>query len=159
MRDSWRHLPAPARAVAVAGSAAVAAAQHRDAGAFATAVDDLAALDADQVGLVLGAVVLLVLEDLHPDGLDGDDVRDALDRCVRTASQWQSDVDPLVVLVVLAGALGVHDRDDEAPPPAPQVLARHAALLLAELLAGQRRSLDDYLARAFREIHRGEHMD
>jgi hypothetical protein len=159
MSSSWRHLPAPARAIAVAASDAVTAAQQRDVDAFATAVTELATLDAEHIGLVLGAVVRLLLEDLHPDGLDGDDVRAVLEQCVRTASPWQSDVDPHVVLVVLAGALGVHDRDEEAPPPAPRSLAQHAALLLAALLSAKRRSLADYLTRAFREIQRGEQND
>jgi hypothetical protein len=157
MSGTWRHLPAPARAVAVASSDAVAAALLRDVDAFAAALTQLAANE--QAGLVLGAVVRLLLEDLHPDGLDGDDVRDALEQCVRAASQWQSDVDPHVVLVVLASALGVHDRDEEAPSPGPHTLARHAALLLAQLLPLQRRSLADYLTRAFSEIQRGEVND
>lgn len=159
MSESWQSLPAPARTIAVAGSAAVAAARARDRDAFSEAVDDLAVIDPDQVSLVLGSAVRLLLEDLHPDGLDGDDVREALDRSVRAASQWQPDVDPHVVLVVLAGALGVHERDEEAPPPGAATLARHAALLLADLLAVRGRPFAEYLSRAFAEIERSQLQD
>ena len=74
MTQNWRRLPAPARPSSVA---------------------ELAALDAAQVGLILGTTVRIVLEDTHPDGVDGDDVRAIVERCAR---------------------------------------ARHAALLLADLL-------------------------
>ncbi|HLL67310.1 MAG TPA: hypothetical protein VK453_16620 [Micromonosporaceae bacterium] len=159
MSDSWRSLPAPARAVAVAASSVVAAARARDNDLFAEAVGDLAVLDPERVSLVLGAAVRLLLEDLHPDGLDGDDVRDALERTVRAAGQWQPEVDPHVVLIVLAGALGVHDRDEEAAPPSAESLARHAALLLAELLGERGRPFADYLTRAFAEIERAQLND
>lgn len=136
MSESWRHLPPPARPIAAAATAAVGAARARDAAALDEAVGDLAALDAAQTGLILGVAVRLLLEDGHPDGLDGDAVRDVLERSVRSAMTWQSEVDPHVVLLLLAGALGVSEEDG-APPPKPEVLARHAALLLADL-AGPR---------------------
>lgn len=154
MDGAWRQLPAAARAVAVATSHAVAAAQQRDADAFAGAVDELAALDAGQVSVVLGGTVRLLLEDLHPDGLDGDDVRGVLERCVASAAPWQPAVDPHVVLVVLAGALGVQDPDEQSPSPGPASLARHATLLIAGLLAERRRPLTGYLTGALSEIER-----
>ncbi|HEV8175179.1 MAG TPA: hypothetical protein VGP91_16185 [Actinoplanes sp.] len=132
MTQSWRHLPAPARPIAAAAVAAVSAARQRDDEALAEAARDLAVLDPALVGLIVGTAVRLLLEDTHPEGLDGDDIRNVLERCVRSAAQWQPDVDPHVVLILLAGALGVHD-DGEAPPE-PDVLARHAALLMADLL-------------------------
>jgi hypothetical protein len=133
MTHSWRHLPAPARPVAAAALAAVTAARQRDDEALAEAVGDLAALDSALVGLIVGTAVRLLLEDTHPGGLDGDDVRNVLERCVRSAVEWQPDVDPHVVLILLAGAFGVHDDDGE-PPPKPDVLACHAAVLMADLL-------------------------
>jgi hypothetical protein len=165
MNGTWRHLPAPARAIAVAATDAVAAAQARDEEGFAEAVASLAALEPAQTGLVLGATVRLLLEDEHPDGLDGDDIRDILDRCVVSAKQWQPAVDQLVLLVLLAGALGIQDDDTESPPPTPEALARHAALLLAELLSEKRpddsahHSLEAYLTKAFAEIQRAETQD
>jgi hypothetical protein len=156
MTDMWRHLPAPARPVAAATDAAVAAARARDAEALDDAVGDLAALDAARVGLILGTTVRLLLEERHPDGLTGDDVRAVLTSCVTAAAQWQPDVDPHVVLVLLAGALGVHD-DDGTPPPPPGRLARHAALLLADQLDG--RPPRHFLDRALTEIEQTQLND
>ena len=156
----WRHLPAPARAIANTVTWAVDAAQARDPGAFDEAATQLAALEPERVGLVLGAVVRSLLEELHPDGLDGDDVRAVLDRCVRAAAEWQRDVDPHVVAMLLTGALGVHqEADDKAARPGPGQLARHAPLLVADLLAAARRPLAGYLATAFAEIERAETVE
>jgi hypothetical protein len=149
MEQNWRHLPAPARPIAAAATAAVSAAQRRDAAEFDVAVTDLAALDAAQTGLVLGTAVRLLLEEAHPDGLDGDAVREVLQRSVREAAGWQPEVDPHVVLLLLAGALGVAEEDG-TPPPKPDVAARHAALLLADLLGP--RPLPPVLTAALFEI-------
>ncbi|WP_229404880.1 hypothetical protein [Micromonospora sp. NBRC 110038] len=166
MTTTWRHLPAPAREIARAATDAVAAARVRDTEAYDEAVDRLAG--ADRSGLVLGAVVRLLLEETHPDGLDGDDVRQVLESCVRGAASWRPDVDPHVVLVLLAGALGVYDPGDDPTPPDPAALARHAPLLLAHLLtadasegppAAPDRPLDGLLTAAFAEIRRTELND
>jgi hypothetical protein len=97
----------------------------------------------------LGTAVRLLLEQTHPDGLDGDTVRAVLEHCVRGARDWQPGVDPHVVLLLLAGALGVTEEDD-APPPQPEIIARHAALLLADLLGG--RAIGPVLTGALDEI-------
>jgi hypothetical protein len=157
MDTDWRFLPAPGRPIAAAASAAVAAAQDRDVDAFADAAAGLGALDPTQTGLVLGTVVRVLMEASHPDGLDGDDVRAVLERCVRSATAWQPEVDPHVVLVLLASALGVHDPDGETPAPTPDVLARHAALLIAELVGA--RPLARYVTLAFGEIERAQLND
>jgi hypothetical protein len=157
MSGQWRHLPAPARPIAAATSDAVAAARERNVQAFAGATSDLGALDPAQVGLVLGTVVRLLMEDLHPDGLDGDDVREVLSTCVRAATAWQPEVDPHVLLIVIAGALGVHEPDEQNPPPKPDVLARHAALLVADLVGT--RPVDGYLTLAADEIERTQLND
>ena len=156
MTATWRHLPAPARPIAAATTAAVTAAQAHDPAALTEAVADLAALDQAQVGLINGTAVRLLLEDSHPDGLDGDDVRTVLIRCVRAAATWAPEVDPHVLLFLLAGALGVHG-DDEEPPPRPEALARHAALLIADLLGP--RSVRSYLTHALGEIERAQLND
>jgi hypothetical protein len=156
MTSTWRHLPAAARPIAAATDAAVAAARVDDGEAFGKAVDDLAALDPVQVGLILGTAVRLLLEDLHPDGLDGDDVREALEHCVRWAAPWQDDIDPRVVLILLAGALGVLEDDGE-PQPKPEAVAANAALLLTDLLGP--RSAPDYLTAALQEIERSQLND
>lgn len=156
MTNDWRHLPAPARPIAAAADAAVAAATARDREALTEAVSVLAAQDPPQTGLILGTAVRLLLEDTHPDGLDGDDVRAVLEQCVRSAAEWQPDVDPHVVLLLLAGALGVLEDDGE-PPPKPDALARHAALLLASLL--RQRPMAGYLTAALAEIERAQLND
>jgi hypothetical protein len=155
MTATWRHLPAAARPIAAAADAAVAAVRDRDAETLTGAVGRLAALDPGQVALILGTAVRLLLEERHPDGLDGDDVRAVLESCVRGAAEWQPEVDPHVVLMLLAGALDVHD--DAEPPPKPDTLARHAALLLADQLGAT--PLPDLLTRALGEIERGQLND
>ena len=156
MEQNWRHLPPPARPIAAAATAAVTAAQSRDPAALDRAIDDLAALDPVQSGLILGVAVRLLLEDGHPDGLDGEAVRDVLERCVRSAAQWQPEVDPHVVLQLLAGALGVLE-DDGTPPPKPDVLARHTALLMADLLGS--RPVPPFLTAALADIERTQLND
>jgi hypothetical protein len=153
--NPWRHLPAPARPIAAATDAAVTAARAHDAAALTTAENALAAQDRIQTGLILGTAVRLLLEAAHPDGLDGDAVREVLERCVRSAVRWHPEVDPHVFLVLLAGALGVHD--DEEPPPQPDALARHAALLIADLLGS--RPLAEFLTGALDEIQRAQLND
>lgn len=156
MRMTWHHLPAPARAIALAASDAVAAAQEQHLDSFGVAVTALAATEGS--ALVLGAVVRQLLEDLHPDGLDSDDLRGIVDDCVR-ASQWQPAVDPYAMFVLLAGALGVHDQDEETPQPTRESLARHAPLLVTNLLTATGRPLAWYLTAAFVEIERAERHD
>jgi hypothetical protein len=157
LRVSWNSLPQPARAIAVAASAAVDAATRRDEEALDAAAFALAA--ADGSGLVLGMVVRLRLEELHPDGLDGDDARALLEGCVRSAAEWLPWVDPQVVVVLLASAWGVHDPGDQPGAPDAKDLARHGPLLVAHVMAGAPRPLADYLAGAFGEIRRGELND
>ena len=162
---SWRELPAPARVIAGTVTDAVSAAQDEDVAAFADATTRLAALDREQVGLVLGAVVRTLLEDLHPDGLGGDDVHDVLTACVRSASAWLPTVNPHALVVVLTGALGVHQSDEEVdpedrpPPLGPDEIARHAPLLVAELLGGSRRRLSGCLGSAFAAIAQAQIND
>ncbi|SCL14981.1 hypothetical protein GA0070624_0580 [Micromonospora rhizosphaerae] len=141
----------------MAATDAVAAARNRDAGAYEPAVDRLAG--ADRSGLVLGGVVRLLLEETHPDGLDGDDVRQVLERCVRGAAPWRPEVDPHVLLVLLASALGVYDPGADDAPPDPAEVARHAPLLVADLLAATGRPLEGYLTTAFAEVARTELHD
>jgi hypothetical protein len=159
MEQSWRHLPAPARPIAAAATEAVAAAHARDAEALDEAVAALAALDPAQSGLILGTAVRLLLEQGHPDGIDGDAVRDVLERCVRGAMTWQPEVDPQMILLLLAGALGV-TGEDGSPPAKPDVLARHAALLLADLAGrdGARPAAEVFTA-ALAEIQRAQLND
>ena len=153
----WNSLPPGARAIAVAAGNAVDAVAHRDAEALDAAALALAA--ADGSALVLGMVARLRMEELHPDGLDADDVRTVLQDCVRSAGEWVPWVDPHVVLVLLASALGVHDPDESGAEPGPKDLARHGPLLVEQLMIGATRPLRGYLVAAFAEIQRGELHD
>jgi hypothetical protein len=156
MDQTWRHLPAPARPIATAATAAIIAARGRDREALDDAVGELGALDPAATGLILGTAVRLLLEETNPDGLDGEAVRRVLERSVRSALDWQPEVDPHVVLLLLAGALGVAEEDGTAPPK-PDVLARHAALLLADLAA--ERPIQPVLTAALAEIERAQLND
>jgi hypothetical protein len=151
----------------------VAAAAQRDRDAFEPAAAELAALPAQQTGAVLAAIARTLLEEQHPDGLDGDDVRTIVERCVRAAAKWlpADALRPRTIVAVLANALGVHEAGltyDElgAPPdpdlekaPSPADFARHAPLVIADLLATAGRPLRPYLDAAFTEIARAETMD
>lgn len=145
-------LPAPARALDAAAREAVDAALGTDAEAFAAAAARLAALDPEAVRLVLGAVLRTQLEDLHPDGIDGDDLRAALAGCLRRCA-WCPDVDPAVLAVVLTGALGVHEDDPEGRH-APEPVARHAVLLVADLLGSAPGGFGPRLDAAWAELAR-----
>ncbi|MCO8272150.1 hypothetical protein M1L60_16270 [Actinoplanes sp. TRM 88003] len=135
MDHHWRHLPVSARPIASAATAAVLAAQARDDEAFTVAAGGLVALDPAPTGLILGTATRLLLEQAHPDGLDSDAVREVLAQCVRAAVPWHPATDPMVVLYLLAAALGV--LDEETPAPKPDELTSHAALLLAHLLGAR----------------------
>jgi hypothetical protein len=100
--------PSRVRALADCSAAAVAAAEAADRDEFLRSTDRLAGLDTEQVGLVMGAVLRSLLEDLHPDGLSGDDAQDVIVRCARAAAGWFPEVDVNALVLVLSGALGVH---------------------------------------------------
>jgi hypothetical protein len=168
---SWRE-SGPALAIGTAVSLAVAAAGARDRDAYEAAAAELAAMPVDQAGGVVAAIVRALLEEQHPDGLDGDDVRAVLERCVRGAAWLPAGASrPRTVVAVLATALGVHEaglnyEEPGAPPdpdrekaPTPAEFARHAPLVVADLLATAGRPLRPYLDAAFAEIARAEAMD
>lgn len=153
-----RDLPPAARAVAARVSAAVGAAGTADAEELRSAAADLEALDAAHVSVVLGAVTRMLLEEQHPDGVDGDDLRAVLDGCSRWALGWLPETDPEVLLVIVAGALGVHPEEaDGIARPKPAAIALHAPLLVAYLLGPKK--VDRYVTSAYAEIARAESMD
>jgi hypothetical protein len=159
MAAADNRLPEPARSIAVAAAQTVAAARIRDRAAFDDGVARLAALDRERIGRVLGGVVRMLLEETHQDGLTGDDARAVLEHCVRSAVVWWPEVDGAVLVVVLTGALGVHEPDEEAPPVGDRALAAHSTLLIADLLDGVGRPLAGYLDIAFGDIRRDEIME
>jgi hypothetical protein len=157
-------LPAAARAISAATTEAVAAAQAQDVNAFDEATGRLAAAEPEQVRVVLGVVVRALLEDLHPDGVSSDDLLELIKSCVRTSFGWYPAVDVQVLIVVLTGALGVHEPDTEPRRVTGLEVARHAPLFIAELLLApgsaahteDPRPLADYFTDAFLEISRAE---
>ena len=184
---SWRDLPGAPRAIGAAVTQAVDAATAGDREAYESAAAAVVALPAHQTGIVLGAVVRSLIEDQHPDGLDGDDIRAVLGDCLRATLPWlgAARVDVSVLIAVLASALGIHEAgvtyvdpnpaptvSDDLPseydgtppeatgrPPTPAEYAFHAPLLLADLLRRSAFGLSPYLDAAFTEIARGEQMD
>jgi len=107
---SWQSRGGPARTIGAAICRTVEQAQQRDLFEFQGTTNVLAELPAEQVGLVLGTVVRLLLEDRHVDGIDGDDIREVLNRCYLAAVSWLPpatiQIEPLVA--VLSSALGIH---------------------------------------------------
>ena len=156
MTTSWRQLPPVPRAIATAAVETVTAARSDDPVAFQQAASRLAALDREQVGLVLGAVVRSLLEDLHPGGLSGDDIQDVLARCVSASAACFPAVDANVLLVLLAGSLGIHPDEEDPRPVSALEMSSHAPLLIATLLGPSGRSFTAHLDAAFAEIARSE---
>lgn len=148
--------PRSVRVIAESVTAAVGAAQGGDGAGFADAVGRLSTVDPQRVAVVLGWVTRSLLEELHPDGMDGADLRAVLTDCATAAGAWESEVDPSVLLVVLTGALGLSDPDEQPVLP-PAAVARNATLLLTHLLG--ERSLTPYLDAAFAELERAETIE
>ncbi|BCJ37419.1 hypothetical protein Athai_49220 [Actinocatenispora thailandica] len=156
--SEWSDLPQPARGIAEATTAAVAAAGDTDAESYQLATARLAGQHAEQVGIVAGETVRLLLEERYPDGLTGDDLRAVLTGCAAAAG-WYPEFDPTVAMTLIAGALGVHEADGEPLPLAAAEVAGHGPLLIAELATGAPHPLGSYLRAALAEIARTETMD
>jgi hypothetical protein len=148
--------PAGARVIREAVTGGVTAARAGDATAFAAAVERVSGVDPARVAVLLGWAVRALLEDTHPDGMDGEDLRAALAGSARVAAGWESDVDPTALLVVLTGALGLSDPDEQ-PAIAPTAVARNA-LLLIDFLRGPRPFGPD-LDGALAELQRAETIE
>jgi hypothetical protein len=160
MTTSWQRLPPAPRAIATAAAETLTAAGSGDPVAFQQASARLAALDREQVGLVLGAVVRSLLEDLHPGGLSGDDVHDVLARCIGASAACFPAVDAKVLLVLLAGSLGIHPDEDDPQPVSALEMSSHAPLLISTLLGGvSGRPFIAHLDAAFTEIARSETVE
>jgi hypothetical protein len=177
-RLTLSELPPAARAIASATTDAVAAAQAGDTAAFDDASSHLLLADPEHTRVILGDTVRLLLEEVLPDGVDGDDLRDIIDRSARAAAPWFPSIDPGVMVVVLSSALGIHpdtppeprtgeeqppELDDpwDAVPPRPSAAAvtQHAVALLADLLSVRGRPLRGYLEAAFTEMARRETVE
>lgn len=154
-------IPGPARDfVRILSEAVDTAVSADDAAAYDTVTGQLA----DQLGAqpaggrVLGDVLRSLLEDTHPDGLTSDDITLLIGRCYRAATAWlpPERVDVITLLAVLAGALGIHEPEDAVPVNAPvwPDYARHAPLLVADLLPFAPATWGGYLETTFAEYAR-----
>lgn len=148
-----------AEAIRRAAASAVEAARRQDLSGFERAAGELAAHGPEPVGLVLGGVLRMLLEESHPDGLAGEDMQGVLRDCVRAHTAWLPGFDPAVLVVVLTGALGVHPSAEEMAPVEPAAVARHAPLLVADLLTATGRPIGDYLEAALADIAISEGME
>ena len=170
-------IPGPARDLVRAITQAVGTATGgNDVATYDRAIVRLTTQPA--AGRVLGDLVRALLEDVHPNGFDSDDITHLVGRCYRAAVAWLSPerVDVITLLAALAGALGIHepgityealgvppaatdeyrDPEDTVPvkPPAWPDYAWHAPLLVADLLPFAPATLDGYLESTFAEYAR-----
>jgi hypothetical protein len=153
-----RSLPFTARVIAAAVTESVQAASAGDAEAFDQATERLATLDREQVRVLLGTVVRSLLEESHPDGIDGDDLQDVLRAVITSTESWFA-ADPGNLVVVLAGSLTAADPDALQKPPDAADLLRHAAVVIAALLRTAPRPLGPVLTDAFADLRRAETLD
>jgi hypothetical protein len=124
----------------------------RELRAVVNGTADLSTVDTERVGLLLGTAIRARLEAAHPDGLDGDDIRQVIAACEGPG------VDPDVLLIVLAGALGIHpDEADQIPRPSAEQVTTHAVRLLTSLVPPHR--TDQALAAALQRIAEAERME
>jgi hypothetical protein len=138
----------------------IQAARSADVDAFESATERLIALDrggAGRVGAAQSGVLNQVIEQRHPDGLDGEDARAVLEHAARTAVPWWPSLDVNILLTVLAGALGVLDPDAEPYPASPLALAQHASILIADLLGAV--DATPLVTAAIVEIHRAQTIE
>lgn len=152
-------IPGPARDLVRAVVHAVDTATGADAVTYESATERLATQPAG--GRLLGDLLRALLEDTHPDGLDSDDITLVIGRCYQASVTWlpPERVDAMMLLAVLAGALGIHEHresDDtvRVEPPAWPDYAWHAPLLVADLLPFAPSTLDSYVQAAFDEYAR-----
>jgi hypothetical protein len=150
----------PQDAGAVLSSAIAAAVDSARAGDLARFTADCArleALDIEQVGILEAAVIRSLLEQAHPDGVDSADIRDLLTRSAQAAS-WFPDFTVDAVLLVLSGALGMIDPEEQ-PSLERRLAARHGALVIAELAGATPAVVRTHLGQAVGEIRRAETIE
>jgi hypothetical protein len=148
-------LPYAGRALGRAVTAAVTGAVASDGPALREAVGSLVAADPHVVRSVLSTLVLRLLEQSAPDGLDAESVRGLLVAVLTDATGWLPELDPHAVVLVLGGALQVAEED--APPAEWTALLTASALVVAQLLAGQ--PVGPELDVAFGELRREQTVE
>lgn len=139
---------------------AVTAARAEDPAAFTEAALSAAALDQATLSIVQAGIIHRLLEITHPDGLDAEDVQDALTRTVKAAT-WCPGVAPDLVAEVLVGSLGLTPRGlEESTTGRPHhALGRPAMLVIATLLADQPTPLPELIAAELAELERAQTIE
>ncbi|MDQ1733284.1 MAG: hypothetical protein QOK10_3443 [Pseudonocardiales bacterium] len=137
---------------------ALAAAAASDAEAFVEAAAQLHRLDLEQVGRVQAVMTRCLLEDSHPGGLDGEDVRAALERCVGDAAAWFPGLSGDALIAVFTSALGMFEPDEDNQVAAATMVS-HASLVIADLAKSCGLPVEPYLDAAIEEIRRAETME
>jgi hypothetical protein len=158
MTADYRSWSEPARTMARAVDAAVAAARGSDAAGFIEAITDLNRVDREQLAVLLGAVTRDLLERTHPDGLDSEDAELVLQSCIRSAAAWYEPLDSDSLIRALTGALGIVDPDEAVPVDGPAVVA-HGLLLIADQLTTLTQELTPVLDAALRELMRAQTVE
>jgi len=153
------HWPRTTRLIATATDAALTAARSEEDEAFGDALADLGGLPYEMVTAVHAGMVRELFEELHPDGLTGEDVQAVLTRAVRRGLRWRPSLQPDVVVAVITGTLGVQDVDAPGPRIPPEDYLTAGLLLLTELLSARKAAPDPYVRRAVAEIERSETME
>lgn len=155
-------LSGPLLALSRALTDAVGAAGRADAPAFDEATGRLVTgYDPEHVRRLLAGALRPVLEQAHPDGVDGDDLAALLEACAKATVGWWPRVEPVALAVVLTGAFGVQVATREELPVRVDDadVTRHAVLLLDHVLREHRLRLPPVLAAAFAEIAREDAED
>ena len=165
LTEEWRttmwpnEWPAIPRAIAMATYGAEAAARAGSSDEFGTAIAELSALPFEQVAAVQFRVIRELLETLHPDGLDGDDVSEVLRHCARAAAPWWQGLDVQFLAVVITGALGVAEVEETPRGRDHRVVIESSVLVIVDLAATAKVATKDYIARAVGDIARAETIE
>ncbi len=153
------HWPKTTRQIASATDAALVAARTGSSDGFGDALDDLTGLPYETVTAVHAGMVRELFEELHPDGLTGEDVQAVLTRAVREGLRWLPSLQPDAAVAVITGALGVQDSEATDPRISSGQYLTAGLLVLADLLAVRKSAPRPYLRRAITEIERSETIE
>ncbi|RVW00090.1 hypothetical protein [Rhodococcus spongiicola] len=158
--SSWpADWPTTARQIAVATDDAITAARAASREDLSQAVEELIDLPFEQVTIVHAGVVRVLLEELHPDGLSGEDIQRGLTHVAGSAIAWLPDLDVEALAVVLTGSLGLTEMSEDAQKIGQVDYLRGAVLVIADLLAAADTVSEGYLRAAIGEIARAETME
>jgi hypothetical protein len=153
-------IPPAGRAIARAVTALVGAAAARDPAALRAGCAALRGCDEVAAADLLHRLTLGLVERAFPDGLDADDIQALFDEVAAGAAGWLTGLDPMAVLVVVAGTLSIHPPPDAPQPSLDQdALPIACALVVDCLLVRLSARLAPELARAFDELRVAQTME